>query len=95
MDKIIPKIEHEDMLYKINNEISLINKTSTILAEIKVKLKKKYKLISESMCELQDDIYSDDLQLRLVKLNNIDAILDDALNVTWNMICKKKEQAQT
>ena len=41
------------------------------------------------MCELQDEIYSDDL--RLVKLNNIDAILDDALYVTWSMIGKKKQ----
>ena len=45
------------MLDKINNKISLINEMSTILTETKVKLKKKYKLISESMCELQDDIY--------------------------------------
>ena len=43
MDKIIPKIEHKDMLDQTNNKISLINETSTRLAEIKVKLKKKYK----------------------------------------------------
>ena len=47
------------------------------------------------MYELQDEIYSDDLWLRKVELNKLDAILDDALNVTWNMICKKIEQAQT
>ena len=41
------------------------------------------------MCELQDEIYSDDLWLRQVELNKLDAILDDALNVTWNMIRKK------
>ena len=93
MDKTIPKtkIEDKDMLDKINNKISIINETSTILAEIKVKLKKKYKLIYESMCELQDDIYSDDSWLRLVELNKIDAIIDDALNVTWNMTRKKIE----
>ena len=37
------------------------------------------------MCELQGQIYSDDSWLRLVELNK----LDDALNVTWDMIYKK------
>ena len=36
------------------------------------------------MCELQDDLW-----LRLVELNKLGAILDDALNVIWNMIYKK------
>ena len=39
------------------------------------------------MCELQDEIYSDDSWLRLVKLEKIDAIIDETLNVVWNMIC--------
>ena len=51
-----------------------MNETSTILTEIKVKLKNKYKLIYESMCELQDDICSDDSWLRLFELNKLDAI---------------------
>ena len=46
------------------------------------------------MCALQDEIYSDDLWLRQVELNKLDAILDDALNVTWNIILKKIGQAQ-
>ena len=83
------------MLDKINNEISIINETSKILVKIKYKLDKKYKLIYESMCELQDEIYSDDSWLRLLELNKLDAILNDALNVTWNMIHKKTKQAQT
>ena len=64
MDKTVTKTktEDKDMLDKINNKIRIINETSTILAEIKVKVKMK-----------------------------IDAIIDDALNVTWNMICKKIE----
>ena len=41
------------------------------------------------MCELQNEIYSDESWLRQVELNKLDAILDDALNVTWNMIGKK------
>ena len=85
-DITIPKTENKNMLDKINNKISTINETSTILAEIKVKLKNKYKLIYKSICELQDEIYSDDSWLRLVELNKIDAIIDDALNVIWNEI---------
>ena len=54
-------------------------------------LNNKIKLTYESMCELQDEIYSDDSWLRLVELNKIYAIIDDALNVTWSMICKKIE----
>ena len=33
------------------------------------------------MCELQDEIYSDDSWLKLVELSKLDSILDDALNV--------------
>ena len=43
----------------------------------------------KAMCELQDEIYSDDSWLRLVELNKIDAITDKALNVVWNMVCGK------
>ena len=99
MDQAIPKTktktEDKDMLDRINNKISIINETSRIIAKIKVKLKKKTKLIYETMYELQDEIYSDDSWLRKVELNKIDAIIDDALNVIWNMIRKKrKKQAQ-
>ena len=66
----------------MNNKISKINKTSTTLAEIKVKLKNKCTLIYESLCELQDEIYSDDLWLRLAELKKIDAIIDYAVNGT-------------
>ena len=41
------------------------------------------------MGELQDEIYSDDSQLRLVELDKIDTITDEALNVVWNAICGK------
>ena len=46
-------------------------------------------MIYEAMCELQDEIYSDDSWLRLVELNKIDAIIDEALNVLWNEIYGK------
>ena len=51
--KNITKTKDKTMLDKINNKISIINETSTILAEIRIKLKKKYKLIYE----LQDDLW--------------------------------------
>ena len=41
------------------------------------------------MCQLQDEIYSDDSLLRQVELNKLDVIVDDALNITWNIIRKK------
>ena len=76
------KIDNVDALDKINNKIDTINK-------IKVKIAMKVKLIYGSMCELQDEIYSDDSWLRLVELNKIDAIIDEALNVVGNEICGK------
>ena len=41
------------------------------------------------MCELQDEIYCDDSWLRLVELNKIDAIIDEALNVVWKRFMEK------
>ena len=67
------------MLDKINNKISIINEMGTMLTKIKVKVKKKIKLIYESMHKLEDDIYSDDLWLRQAELNKIDAIIDDGI----------------
>ena len=54
------KIKTKDMLDKINNKISTINKTNEGLAKIKADLAKKLNLIYEVMTELQDEIYSDD-----------------------------------
>ena len=60
------------------------------LAKLKANVAKKIELIYESMYELQDEIYSDDSWLRLIKLDNIDAIINEALNVVWNTLCVKK-----
>ena len=76
------KIDNVGALDKINNKIDTINK-------IKVKIAMKVKLIYGSMCELQDEMYSDDSWLRLVELNKIDAIIGEALNVVRNEICGK------
>ena len=76
------KIDNVGALDKINNKIDTINK-------IKVKIAMKVKLIYGSMCELQDEIYSDDSWLRLVELDKIDAIIGEALNVVRNETCGK------
>ena len=38
------------------------------------------------MNELQDEIYDDDLWLRLVELNKINALLDGSLEYVWRMV---------
>ena len=83
------KIDNVDALDKINNKIDTINKINKRLAKIKIKVAKKVELIYGAMCELQDEVYSDDSRLRLVELNKIDAIIDEALNVVGNEICGK------
>ena len=75
------------MLDKIDNKIDTKNKMNKRLEKVKAELTKKIELIYESICELQDEIYSDDSWLRLVELEKIDAIIDEALNVACNMIC--------
>ena len=86
-DKDKTKTEDKDILDKINNKIDTINKMNKRLEKVKAEITKKIELICESMRELQDAIYSDDSWLRLVELENIDAVIDEALNVVWNMIC--------
>ena len=81
--------ENKDILDKINNKINMINKLYNGLKKVKGKVTKKIELIYESMCELQDEIYSDDSWLRLPELEKIDSIIDKALNVVWNMICRE------
>ena len=88
------KTKDKDTLHKIDIQKSAINKLNKGLAKVKAEITKKVELIYEAMCELQGDIYSDDLWLRLVELNKIDAITDDALNVVWNMICGKNSTKQ-
>ena len=83
------KTEDKDTLDKINNKIDTINKMNKRLEKVKAEVTKKIELIYESMCELQDEIYSDDSWLRLAELNKIDAITDEALNVVRNEICGK------
>ena len=80
------------MLDKINSKISAINKANEVLAKIKVDVTKKLNLIYEVICELQDEIYSDDSWLRLAELDKIDAIIDEAIDVVWNAFYENKNR---
>ena len=86
------KIKTKDMLDKINNKISTINRTNEGLAKIKADLTKKLNLIYEVMNELQDEIYSDDSWLRLVELDKIDAIIKEAFNIVWKVLYENKNR---
>ena len=86
------KIKTKDMLDKINNKISTINRTNEGLAKIKADLTKKLNLIYEVMNELQDEIYSDDSWLRLVELDKIDAIIEEAFNIEWKVLYENKSR---
>ena len=85
VNKIAPisNDDNVDMLDKINNKIDTTNKR---LVKIKIKAAEKVELIYRAVHGLQDEIYSDDSWLRLVELNTVDAIIDEALNVVWNEI---------
>ena len=82
----------KDMLDKINNKISMINKTNEGLAKVKAEVAIKVELIYEAMVELQDEIYSDDSWFRLVELDKIDAIIEDAFNVVWKVLWENKNR---
>ena len=73
-DKDRNKTTNKDTIDKINNKIDTINQMNKRLEKEKTEVTKKIDLIYESICELQDEIYSD-------------AIRDESLNVAWNMIC--------
>ena len=83
------KTKNKDTLDAINNKIDMINTLYNGIKKVKAKVTKKIELIYESMCELPDEIYSDDSWLGLVKLEKIDAIIDQSLNIVWNMVCRE------
>ena len=77
-------------LDKINYKIDLVNKTDKILFQVNTKVKNKVESIYKVMCELQDEIYNGPC-LKLVELNNINIILDEALNVISKEIYVKNK----
>ena len=79
--------KNKDMVDKINDKINMINKLYNRLEKAKANVIKRIELICKGIRELEDEIYSDDSWFRLVELEKIDAIIDEALNVACNMIC--------
>ena len=67
-----------------NNKIDLINKTDEILSEVNTKVTNKVKSIYKAMRKLKDEIYNDPW-LRLIELNKMNIILDDALYLKRSM----------
>ena len=63
------KSKDKDTLDRINNNIDTINKSNNLLSKLKADVTKKVELIYEIICELQDEIYSDDSWLKLVELD--------------------------
>ena len=53
-------LKTKNMLDKMNNKISTINETNEGLAKLKAEVRKKFELIYAIICELQDEIYSND-----------------------------------
>ena len=90
-DRTTTKIRDKtkDLLDKINKRIDTINKSNNLLAKLKAEVTKKIELVYEVMNELRDEIYSDDSWLRLVELNQINTIIDEALNTVWKKFCGK------
>ena len=73
------------MLDKVNNKINNITDANKIITKVNAKVKKKIELINKSSLFVLQKASC----LRLAELNKIDAIIDDALNLIWNMIYKK------
>ena len=90
--KNMTKTGDKKILDKINNKIDTINKLNEGLVKIKADVTKKVEFIYESMCELQDEIYSGDSWLRLVELDKIDAIIEEAFNIVWKVLYENKNR---
>ena len=69
--------------------MNLINRTYIRQKKAKTEITNKIKTVDKEMRELKGDLWS-----RAVKLNEIDAILDDAINVVRYEIYGKKERTQ-
>ena len=72
---------------RIKHKMDLINEINKRLEKAKTKLTNKVEPVYQAMRKLQDDLW-----LRLVELNKIDTILDDAINVLWYEIYGKNRK---
>ena len=91
-DKTIPKTktniktkDKDKAKTKINNKMNLIDRTYIKLKKAKTEITNKIKTVDKEMRELKRDLWS-----RAVILNEIDAILDDAINVVRYLWKKRK-----
>ena len=98
-DKIEDMIEEEQKdIIEDNNErtrhLDMINKINQVnlLARIRNDFSNNVEEICGLMNELCDEIYSDDLWLRLVELNKINVLLDEALDHVWKTIYDKNRE---
>ena len=99
-DKIEDMIEEEqeDMI-EDNKErtthLDMINKQidqANLLARIRNDFSKNVEKICGLMNELHDEIYSDDSWLRLVELNKINVLIDEALGYVWKTFYGKNRE---
>ena len=94
-DKHMNNEEKEDSsetttyLYKINEQINQVN----LLARTKNDLSKDVEEILTLMNELHDEMYDDDLWLGPVELNEINELLDEALDRAWKAFYDKNRES--
>ena len=94
-DKHMNNEEKEDSsetttyLYKINEQINQVN----LLARTKNDLSKDVEEILTLMNELHDEMYDDDLWLGPVELNEINELLDEALDRAWKTFYDKNRES--
>ena len=87
-DTIEDNKERTAHLDKINKQIDHAN----LLARIRNDFSKNVEEICGLMNELHDDIYSDDSWLRLVELNKINVLIDEALGYVWKTFYGKNRE---
>ena len=87
-DTIEDNKERTTHLDMINKQIDQAN----LLARIRNDFSKNVEKICGLMNELHDEIYSDHSWLRLVELNKINVLIDEALDYVWRSIYGKNRE---
>ena len=81
------KKKYMSIIDKIYNKMNNITEVIGIIIKINDELKKNIESIHEILFKLLDD-----LRLRQVEVNTINAKIDDALNFVWNKIYRKNRK---
>ena len=87
-DMLVDNKERKRHLDMINERIYHVN----LLARIRNDFSKNVEEICRLMNELHGEVYSDDSWLRLVGLNKINVLLDEALDYVWKTIYDKNRE---